>query len=785
MSRLCRRNLKAMARKLQTHPALRKQFNDLKRDYKKLCKHKAQMLTNNMLEELEKLDENNDNRGFWNKLKKINDESNPSDISDDEWSKHFEKICNSPGSKDSLANLPDPVDLFEESKVILDYDISLIEISNAIKKLSNGKASGPDNISNEMLKYGAPVLTPILHKIFNDILVKGIYPQAWTKSYLITIFKSGNTDDTNDYRGISLSSNVAKLFSAILNNRLCQYLEDRISIYQAGFRKDFRTTDHIFTLNALIKKYLKRKKGKKKLYACFVDFSKAFDSLWRPYILQKLFDKGVGGKFYNIVKNMMSCTEARMRTSKTVTQYFAMTLGIKQGDTLSPTLFNVFIDDLATKISNINTHPPELNGVPIPILLYADDVILISEDPMALQTCLDGLQDYCQEWKMKVNLDKTKIMVFENRKSLSRTFLLGDMVVPKTDRYKYLGVHFSYTGNFNIAQQELYKKALKALFSVNSKTNLYQIKPNLAIKLFNTLVKPIALYGCEIWGMDLLKLLKGDFNLLDRTFSEKLQNKFCKMALGVGKRSINCAVRNELCVLPMCLTIFKRILDYNHRLADLPDDRIAYNAYIDDRNANDHGFSNNKSRMNNIKTWYDSVMVLQNSTHQQDDESIIKVIRENYLKKVNEYINSSSRLKFYSKICKVNYESCQIPSYHFIKNLNIRRAITKFRISAHKYACLTSKFKNPRVEGDDKCKLCNEIESEEHVLFHCLKYDRVKLYAKIEEKYEKFSEKSEPEKIAIIKNILYSKDTKLIEELGFFLKITHDKEEVNNHSSDS
>ena len=150
---------------------------------------------------------------------------------------------------------------------------------------------------------------------------------------------------------------------------------------------------------------------------------------------------------------------------------------------------------------------------------------------------------------MNVNLDKTKILVFENRKSLSRTFLLGDMVVPKTDQYKYLGVHFRYTGCFNIAQNKLYKKALKALFSVNSKTNLSHIKPNMAIKLFNTLVKPIALYGCEIWGMDILKLLKGNLNLLDRTFSEKLLNKFCKMTLGVGK--INCAVRNELCMLPM------------------------------------------------------------------------------------------------------------------------------------------------------------------------------------------------------------------------------------------
>ena len=174
-------------------------------------------------------------------------------------------------------------------------------------------------------------------------------------------------------------------------------------------------------------------------------------------------------------------------------------------------------------------------------------------------------------------------------------------------------------------------------------------------------------------------------------------------------------------------------------------------------------------------------MVLQNTTHQYDDECIIKVLRESYLHKVDEYINSSSRLKFYSKICMVSSEVNQIPSYLFIKNLNLRRAITKFRISAHKYACLTSKFKNPRVEGDDKCLLCDEIESEEHVLLHCRKYDRAKLYAKISGHFENFEEQTDPEKINTIKNILNvhseTNELGLIEELGFFLKMTHKKDE--------
>ena len=96
---------------------------------------------------------------------------------------------------------------------------------------------------------------------------------------IVPIFKGGEREDLNNYRGITLLSIVEKFFVGILNERLNKFAEkfNIICENQAGFRKSYRTTDHIFTLNATVEHFLNVKK--KPLYVCFVDFKKAFDKV--------------------------------------------------------------------------------------------------------------------------------------------------------------------------------------------------------------------------------------------------------------------------------------------------------------------------------------------------------------------------------------------------------------------------------------------------------------------------------------------------------------------------
>ena len=461
----------------------------------------------NFLSKLEVLDQSHNSKDFWKEINNLNPKQNNNDISSEIWSNHFKNLCNSNTSQQDLQSLPDPESLFANINTILDFKIEEHELNRAIKRLKSGKAKGPDMLQNEMIKHSCEFMAPVFVKIFNLILETGTYPDAWSRSYLITIFKSGELDNPSDYRGLCISSCLSKLFSSILNERLYNYMDDKLSKFQAGFRHNHRTTDHIFTLNAIVKKYLKRTSGNKKIYCCFVDFSKAFDTLWRPFILKKLFDYNIGGKFYSVIKNMLISSQACVKMPSSVSQYFAMSLGIKQGDPMSPTIFNIFLNDLADEIGGVTNSPPLLNGIPIPLLMYADDVVLLSETPEGLQNSLDKLYQYSVKWKLTVNLKKTKVVIFENRKSMAPHFLLGNRVLTRVDSYKYLGVTFYYTGNFSHVQADLYLKTLKAMFGINGKICLNSLSPEISKKLFNSMIKPIIMYGSEVWGTEILKPL--------------------------------------------------------------------------------------------------------------------------------------------------------------------------------------------------------------------------------------------------------------------------------------
>ena len=130
---------------------------------------------------------------------------------------------------------------------ILNGGISPEEVLNSVKGLKNGKSCGTDGISNEMLQLSVPVLANAYAYIFSHILRNGIYPSMWRENMIKPIYKGGGTMDTNNYRGIAISSCFSKLFCKILFNILDKYLEDNsiIGSEQIGFQKHCRTTDHI------------------------------------------------------------------------------------------------------------------------------------------------------------------------------------------------------------------------------------------------------------------------------------------------------------------------------------------------------------------------------------------------------------------------------------------------------------------------------------------------------------------------------------------------------------
>ena len=720
-----RRSLKSLGRKVLNNPNninLRKTFIKVRNDYNKLRKKKRAEYIKKITSQLEDT-RNNNPKLFW---KTLNDMKSPNKQtcnvkSISEWTDYFEQLYK---PNDNELNFDEEIASFlsdESTSHDLDFPFTCKEIRQGLSRLKINKKEGIDSISNEMLKYGSSVLTLPLVKLFNFILNSTNFPVTWNMSLISTIYKKGDKNNCNNYRGISLSSCLSKLFTGLLQNRLITHLENNnfFSPFQAGFRPDHRTTDHIFAIKTIINKYVY--KLKKPVYGCFVDFAKAFDSVSRNSLLYKLTNTKIGGNFYKLIRNMYSNTKFRFKKDDKLGPERTSYRGVKQGDGLSPLLFNIFINDLCDSFDE-DCKPVFIEDIGINCLLYADDLLIISETEKGLQNCISILEQYCSRWKLEVNLDKTKVIIFNSRKKI----LINDIQyknssIEQVFNYQYLGVNISYTGNLKQASLDLSAKATKALFSMNSKIKEYStMNIETLLKLFDSIIQPILTYASEIWISD----YKIDL-MNDKYPFELVHLKSCKFSLGVHNKTSNLATRCELNRLPVLISILKLMHSYYCRLVKLPSGRLLQKLYQTDKQLFRQG---GKSWLTNIKH-IEKLLGMQDLCNYSKDK-FLDVLKTFYNKKIDNNLahikaSSDSKLELFSTLYNSN-----IPCYLNMKSSKDKRSlITKFRLSCHTLNIETLRYCRPKVSRDRRfCPFCPEsVESEEHFLLECKKYDSLRI----------------------------------------------------------
>ena len=203
----------------------------------------------------------------------------------------------------------------------------------------------------------------------------------------------------------------------MMTNRLSKWAEDfsKIDEAQSGFRRGYSTIDNLFCLLATEQKYLSKQRGR--FYCLFVDFSKAFDSISHEKLIKSLIQKGVGGNFLRLLVNMFDDLCSCVKTSeKEYTNDFNCNIGTRQGCKLSPILFSLYINSLVEQLRNEGVQGNQVlqDSDSLIALLYADDVINLADTVRNLQIQLDVLSRFCFLSGMKINLLKTKIIVFRN-----------------------------------------------------------------------------------------------------------------------------------------------------------------------------------------------------------------------------------------------------------------------------------------------------------------------------------------------------------------------------------
>ena len=211
---------------------------------------------------------------------------------------------------------------------------------------------------------------------------------------------------------------LGKLFLTIINNRLSEYcLHNRIlTPSQLGFVQGNRTSDPHIILHNLQQKYCHR--ANKRLYGCFVDFSKAFDNVPRDLLLDKLKIRGINGNIFDIIQTIYLEDTVSIKIGKQHSPSFKTNKGVRQGCVLSPLLFNIFLADLQPILDSCNGNVKISADSRISCLLWADDILILSESEAGLQEKLCALEKYCDANKLSVNTKKIECMIFNKTRRL-------------------------------------------------------------------------------------------------------------------------------------------------------------------------------------------------------------------------------------------------------------------------------------------------------------------------------------------------------------------------------
>ena len=694
------------------------------RAYRKVIK-KAKKL--HKLNNMKKLIESTDPQELWPLVSEMRGKNSEIPIPTSDIITHFSDTLNYPPKKVSnevISALKPEISKFLSEPVphdafpLGDYpDEFLYKMAKTCK---NGKSAFTDGIINEVLKYSICKISPLIRKLFTQIESSSVFPTAWKSSFLVPLHKKGSKGNPDNYRGLAVGSNLGKFFTKCLNDRLTSYAEklNLISENQFGFRPDFRTSDAIFTLKTLVNH--QKIKNNQPLYAVFVDFSKAFDSVNRETLSYKLGTFGIRGSLLKLFVNMYDTNDYIVKANNEFSFPIQTSVGLKQGCCLSPLLFNMYINDIH-QIFDESCAPVSLNSKNISSLSFADDLVLLSTSKTGLENCLKRLESYCNTCGIKVNDDKTKVLVFNrpfSKKIKNMVHFIDGRKIETVKSYTYLGIDVTNTGNFQKACKSLYQKSLRAMFSLYSAISPRSDIPSskLFLKLFDALIRPILLYGCEIWGPHIAQ----PGNIIC-----KFVNKFYRILLGVPNRASTVGVHMELGRYPIAASIYKTMLKYWIRLVTLPRSRLVSHCYwasLTEANSTDPWLLTIKNII--YSTGYNHVW----DEHHNQASLNIKALKTS-LSRMSQNIKtqfldfSSCKMSNESRLSLLKNSKEKHTISNYISSLKFdptRRLFAKLRLGV--LPLRVEKGRWAGIERENRiCKLCRQgvVEDESHFIFDC------------------------------------------------------------------
>ena len=517
-----------------------------------------------------------------------------------------------------------------------------------------------------------------------------------------------------------LIPHMCKLYSAILNSRLYKWTDDNniLNDEQNGFLKGRSCQDQLLSFFSIVQT---RKSQGSDTYCAFVDFSRAYDTIPRDHLWFKLSQLGVPGRFLHAVKSLYVNTKCSVRTSYGISEPMEITRGLKQGCLSSPLLFNIYLNDLVTELKSMGKGV-NVNRLHVPVLLYADDIVLFANSPRDLQDMLNKLVDWCSRWGLMLNCEKTKIVHFRsNRKRKTNfKFTCGDSPIAMCEKYKYLGLWFTEHLDMMYMAKQVAATGHRALGYLIANAKTLELSFTCFSKLYGCFVQSILDYGACIWG-------HYDFKCINA-----VQHRAMRFFMGVPSKTPTAAIQGEMGWVPQCVQQWICVVR-----------QFCHYSTMENYRVNKHIF-----KWALRSSYFNWATKCENKFNGIDMQSLLdldivkckvgtvadakKVLIDNFVEK--QWLPELTRVRAkrgpglnkLRKYCLIKREY-GTESYIMDERLpfSYRKAVAQIRCGVAPLQVERGRYDHGVYvpENERICKLCGDgVEDEFHVLFHCVCY---------------------------------------------------------------
>jgi len=463
----------------------------------------------------------------------------------------------------------------------------------------------------------------------------------------------------------------------------------------------------------------------------FLDFRKAFDTVWRDGLMHAVWKSGIRGRIWKLIDSLYDNVQAKVKFGDFETDFFNVEEGVKQGCSLSPVLFCVFINELSKMIKSHDIGV-RIHDVCMGSLFWADDVVLLGNDEHELNRLLDIAAEFAQDYKLNFNYDKSNVLIVGQRTDKSKRWNLGDNVISEVDTYKYLGVQISRNLSDHNRVDEVIKKGNRLIAYVKSIIDNFDNfnRVHYGDILWRTIALPAINYASSVW-------VTGSKKDIDRI--ENLQLQMARHILKAPRNTPRVTLYGDLGWVPIATIQNSFRAKYFYRLLNLDEHRwpkLLFNTMMCldlDPSALRFKFLSS-IRSNLSKLDMDHVYHCAQTLSDQINPNWVHTIKYlNYKLFVNEWYNEACM-----KTSLVDYvslkDSPSLESY-LLDKTDFHAAALKFKLRSNTLP-LERRFSKWDSDNDGTCKLCNDgIEDVVHFLFICnaLRDIRIDEYKKLEE----------------------------------------------------